>query len=191
MKKIGAMGLVLLLGLLGSVSAQAGPVVNPGTYSTAQGDFSVQFWKEKFWGCSPEQPFSVLMATGKGFSLKRAALESIVSSDDPNWDWKSTYHCGSLILNSKGPWLKRGRLIAKNLIVTKYSRVDENNHLHFQMMISGAFENSEYSFQITAGFDGTPENYRAHYDEDGDPEFQMGSDLNMEIRIFKSSARPT
>ena len=187
MKKVGLMSLVFGLGLLFTVSSHAGPIVNPGTYSTANGDFTGKFWKEIFFGCSASEPFSVLKVLGQGFSLKRALLESNDPINHPEWQWMSTYQCGTLILNSKGPWLKRGRLVAKHLPVYKYSAVDENNKLKFHLISSGLFENTSYRFNLEITFEGTPETYEARYDEDDFPEFQMGSHMNIVIQIYKSS----
>jgi len=190
MKKIGFMILLFALGLVFSVSAHAGPLVKPGTYSSAYGDFNVRFWKEIFFGCSPDAPMSVLKVVGQRFSLSRAVLESREPIEGPDWQWIDTYQCATLILNSGGPWLKRGTLVAKHLTVTKYSKVDENNQLKFWMTCSGVFENSDYAFTLEATFEGTPHNYKAKYDEDNFPEFQMGSHLNIVIQINKKSPRP-
>jgi hypothetical protein len=187
MKKVGLVSLVFMLGLLFSVSSHAGPIVNPGTYSTANGDFTAKLWKEIFFGCSASEPFSVLKVLGEGFALKRAVLESNDPINDPEWQWMSTYQCGTLILNSKGPWLKRGRLVAKHLTVHKYSTVDENNNLKFRIISSGLFENTSYRFTLEITFEGTPETYEARYDEDDFPEFQMGSHMDIVIRIYKTS----
>ncbi len=186
MKRIGLFSLVLLTGLLFSITAQAGPVVVPGTYSTMNNSFAVKFWKEKFMGGGPGQPGNILMAVGQGFVFQHGILETAVPSDIQGWDWKSTYTGGMLTLNSSGPWLKKGNLQAKNLVAANYSHIDEDGNLHFQLAMTGSFEKTNYSFEIQASFSGTPDTYEIKYDEYGNFEYQAGIDYDVVMRIYET-----
>lgn len=187
MKKGALIGLVFLVGLFFSFSAaQAGPVVNPETYSSAVGDFTTKFWKEKFIGGGPGQQGNVLMAIGQGFVFQNAVLESVEVYGKDGWDYKTTYTGGMLTLNSTGPWLKKGMLKARNLTAYNYSTVDAEGNLHFQLLMTGSFDNAAYSFDIVVTYDGTPETYQIKYDENGAFEFQMGVNYNVEIEIYET-----
>jgi hypothetical protein len=200
MKRLGLIGFSLMVALFLFASAHAGPVVVPGSYSTDDGDFTTTFWKEKFFGGGPGQPGNVLMAVGQGFILQNVVLQSVeecageadqwcgLATGDPcysnQWDYKTTYEGGFLRLNSKGPWLKKGKLKdATDLQATNYSYVDQDNNLHFCLTINDAFDRVQnVSYDIVATFDGTPDNYQMKYDEDG-PVFQKGYYFNAVITI--------
>ncbi len=183
MKKAALLGFVILSVLGLGLSAQAGPVVNPGTYNSADGDFATKFWKEKFIGGGPGQPGNVLMAIGQGFVFQNGVLESVEVYNSDGWDYKTTYTGGRLTLNSQGPWLKRGMLKASNLTANNFSTVDGEGNLHFQLLMTGSFDNAPYSFDILVTYEGTPETYQIKYDEYGNFEFQMGTNYNVEITI--------
>jgi len=205
MKRLALMGFTFTVALLLTTSAHAGPFVYPGTYSTDAGDFTTKFWKEKFFGGGPGQPGNVLMAVGQGFILQNVVLQSVeectgdadqwcgLASGDPcysgQWTYKTTYEGGFLRLNSKGPWLKKGKLKdATDLQATNYSYVDLDGNLHFCLTINGEFDRMpEYSYEIEATFDGTPNNYQMKHDEYG-PVYQRGYDSNAEITITDTSS---
>jgi len=184
MKRTALLSFVILVVLGFSVSVQAGPVVNPGTYNSAEGDFTTKFWKEKFIGGGPGQPGNVLMAIGQGFVFQNGVLESVEVYGTDDWDYKTTYTGGMLTLNSKGPWLKKGMLKATNLTAYNYSTVDGEGNLHFQLLMTGSFDNAPYSFDIVVTFDGTPGTYQIKYDPYGNFEFQMGVNYNVKIEIY-------
>ena len=204
MKKEGIyLALVFLVVLLIIAPVQAGPLINPGIYSTDDsGDNNVttKFWKEKFLGGGPGQIGNVLMAQGKGFMLQNVVL---AEESEPcqgtcgldiyhpcysmQWQYKTVYRGGFLRLNSKGPWLKKGKLNAAGLEATNYSYVDLDGNLHFCLVMSGPFQNAkDYSFDVIAKFDGTSDNYEVKYDEESDnPTFQRGYGFDAIIEIVK------
>ncbi len=189
MKKGALIGLVFLVGLLFSFSAaQAGPVVKPGLYDTQTRDFSTKFWKEKFIGGGPGQQGNIFMAVGQGFVFQHGTLESVgpVPVTDPNYasyEYMTTYTGGVLILNSQGPWLEKGKLIAKDITATNYSKVEGEN-LKFHFTMKGSFEDTPYSFTADVTYEGTPDTYWVKYDEDGNPTFHGGTNYNVVINIF-------
>ena len=203
MKRKTFVGLTFLVVLLLSVSAQGGPVVDPGIYCTNGDDcddhFATKFWKEKFIGGGPGQPGNVLMALGQGFILQNVVLDDVeqcetgdcgLPSDDPcysdQWEYKTTYKGGFLRLNRQGPWLKKGKLKATDLEATNYSYLDPDGNLHFCLVMSGSFKNAPaYSFNVVAKFDGASDNYEVKYDEEEDaPVFQRGFDFDAVIEIL-------
>ncbi len=193
MKKGALIGLAFLVGLFFSFSAaQAGPVVKPGVYESQAGDFTTKFWEEKFIGGGPGQPGNVLMAVGQGFVFQYGTLDSVVRSDDKygDYEWQTTYTGGVLILNSQGPWLEKGKLIAKDITATakditatNYSKVEREN-LKFLLKMEGSFEDTPYSFTAEVTYEGTPDTYWVKYDEDGNPTFHGGTNYNVVINIF-------
>ena len=204
MKRLALMGFTFTVALLLTTSAHAGPFVFPGTYSTDSDDFTTKFWKEKFFGGGPGQPGNVLMAVGQGFILQNVVLEDTVFCETPGcnlplehpcsyseeWTYETTYRGGFLRLNSKGPWLKKGKLKdATDLEATNYSYVDQDQNLHFCLTISDdTFDRVQnVSYDIVATFDGTPDNYQMKYDEEG-PVFQRGYDFDAEIMITDTSS---
>jgi len=183
MKKGALIGWVFLLSLGFVLSeAQAGPLVNPGSYSTTNGDFTTKFWKEKFIGGGPGQPGNVLMAIGQGFVFQHGTLEEVASSTDPNYDWMTTYRGGTLILNSQGPWLEKGILIAKDITAVNYSKVVDGQ-LQFYLTMEGSFQNAPYTFSAEVMFEGGPDTYWIKYDENGAFEFQGGTGFEVNITI--------
>lgn len=186
MKRTALISFVILMVLGLSLSAQAGPVVIPGTYDSAKGDFATKFWKEKFIGGGPGRPGNVLMAIGQGFVFQKGVLESVEAYGEEGWDYKTTYSGGMLTLNPTGPWLKRGMLKASNLTAENYSTVDGEGNLHFRLLMAGTFDNAPYSFEIQVTYDGTPETYRIKYDEDGNPVFHAGTKYEVAITITEA-----
>jgi hypothetical protein len=171
---------------IGGKPGHSAPVVIPGVYESQAGDFTTKFWKEKFIGGGPGQPGNVLMAIGQGFVFQNAVLESVEVYGKDGWDYKTTYTGGMLTLNSTGPWLKKGMLKARNLTAYNYSTVDGEGDLHFQLLMTGSFDNAAYSFDIVVTYDGTPETYQIKYDANGDFEFQMGVNYNVKIEIYET-----
>ena len=160
------------------------PAVNPGTYTTGNEDFYTKFWKEKFKGGSPGATGNVLMAVGQGFIFKQAVLSEVLPAEcgftECTRDWETTYEGGILILNSSGPWLNKGKLMATNLTATNCSYgVDEDGILDFEITISGKFDNTELYFDVIANYSDIPEfKFFA-----GNPVFQRGSYLDIRITI--------
>jgi hypothetical protein len=204
MKQLMLISVVIMLGLFLGVTAQAGPVVNPGTYCTNEetfvpdwyascneGLFFTKFWKEKFWGGGPGKPGNVLMAIGEGFVFQNAVLKNVVGPVVRPWctalggvaRYMTTYEGGMLTLNSSGPWLKKGSLKAENVTAYNYSCHDANGSLlSFKLFMYPEFDKTDYSFEIAAFFDVGSENYEVKVDDDG-VVFQRGYDFDALIDI--------
>ena len=134
-----------------------------------------------FKGGGPGQPGNTLMAVGKGFMFKKAVLEFVELSDDPDYDYKTTYINGVLMLNPKGPWLKKGKLKATGITAINYSKMDTEGVLQFKINMCGEFDKEpDTFFQIEATYEGSPE---IKYDDYGDPVFQRGTDFSATITI--------
>jgi hypothetical protein len=202
-----------------STTVHARRVINTGTFCTAVGldiacdpdeFFTTKFFKEKFFGGGPGEPGNVLMAKGQGFMLQNVALQpegaefcddvgehcGLIEGDrcyepDPAlaWQYVTVYKGGMLTLNSKGPWLDKGMLKAKDFDATNYSRVDEEGNLHFCLVIEdGTFRNAPgYTFNAMARFDGTPDNYQFKVDDEGKPVFQRGYHFDALIQILDNT----
>ncbi len=164
--------------------------VNPGVYSTGEGDFYTKFWKEIFKGGGPGQPGNTLQALGEGYIFNQAKLVTvegggfIVGTDPFTYAFKSTYTGGKLTLNPSGPWCDAGTLKAKNVTAVNYSFQDPplTGILKFHLVIEGNFSNAPgYHFVIDATYEGQPE---VKYDETtGLPVFQRGMDYEVTITI--------
>lgn len=160
------------------------PEVNPGTYTTGNEDFYIQFWQEKFTGGNPGVPGNLLMSVGQGFIFKQAVLDEVLPAESGSGnctrDWETTYEDGVLVLSSSGPWLNKGKLTATNLTVSNCSySVDEDGLLDFEITFSGKFDNAEFYFDVIANYSDIPGiKYFA-----GSPILQRGSYLDMEITI--------
>ena len=206
MRRLALLVLILLVALLVSATVHAGPVAIPGIYCTdpdggCDDTFTTKFFKEKFFGGGPGEPGNVLMAKGQGFMLQNVVLRDEpapctgdcgLPTDDPcyaaDWTYKTVYEGGMLTLNSKGPWLDKGMLKAKNFTATNYSRHDpEGNLLGFCMVITGEFRNGPYSFNAWALFDVTEDNYQLKQDEEGKPVFQRGYHFDALIEILDNT----
>ena len=193
MKRMVLISVVIMLGLSLGLTAQAGPVVNPpGSWSTPD-EFTTKFWKEKFFGGGPGQPGNVLMAIGQGFVFQNAVLQVVVPYSMPDWcidlggaaSYQTTYEGGMLTLNSSGPWLEKGSLKAKNVTAINTSCHDgDGNLLGFELIMTGPFEKSVYSFDIVASFTVAPDNYEVKTDSDG-VVFQVGYDFDATITIYE------
>ena len=209
MKRMTLISVVIMLGLFLGPTAQAGPVVNPGTYCTNKSLapdwcneetcscdedlFFTKFWKEKFWGGGPGKPGNVLMAIGQGFVFQNAVLKEVVDPQIRPWctdlggvvRYRTIYEGGMLTLNSSGPWLEKGNLTAKNVTANNYSCHDAyGNLLGFRLTMVPEFEKTEYSFFIFAAFDVGPDNYEVKIDSDR-VVFQRGYGFDAIIDIYE------
>ena len=199
MKRLMLIGVAIMLGLFLGSRAQAGPVVNPGTYCTDEDVwencnpefFFTKFWKEEFFGGGPGQPGNSLMAIGQGFVFQNAVLQEVVSCTPCiygecaifSFRCETTYEGGMLTLNSGGPWLGKGSLKATNITAFNLSYHDaDGNLLEFVLTMMGQFNKSGYGFLIVAGFVATPDNYEVKVDSDG-VVFQVGNDFDAVIWI--------
>lgn len=197
MKRMVIIGVILVLGLFLSTTAQAGPVVNEDGSWSSPDDFKTKFWKEKFFGGGPGVPGNVLMAIGKGFVFQNAVLQAVgpvQEAEDLSWctgldgavAYETTYTGGMLTLNSSGPWLKKGNLKAKNVTAKNISCHDASeNLLGFKLMMDGEFQKSNYLFDIQASFVVEPDNYQVKTDPDGGMVFQVGKDFDATITIYR------
>jgi len=188
MKKTIVLSLALLLVLAAGLSAKVR--VNPGVYSTDEGDFYTKFWKEIFKGGGPGQPGNTLQALGEGYIFNQARLVTVeagaftVGTDPFTYAYKTTYTRGKLTLNPSGPWCDAGTLKVKNVTAVNYSSQDPPlvGILKFHLVIEGDFTNAPgYHFVIDAMYEGQPE---VKYDETtGLPVFQRGMDYDVTITI--------
>ncbi|MBW1895727.1 MAG: hypothetical protein JRI47_01585, partial [Deltaproteobacteria bacterium] len=130
MKKIGLLSLVFVLVLSFGISARA------EDYSTANGDFTTKFWKEKFIGGGPGAPGNILMAIGQGFVFQNAVLEkaeSLFNADNNVIGYTTTYTGGRLTLNSQGPWLDKKKYQATDIDAINVSSRDDEGNLFFTL----------------------------------------------------------
>ncbi len=185
---------VIMLGLFLGLTAQAGPTGSWNTYDDPDPDFTTKFWKEKFFGGGPGATGNTLMAIGQGFVFQNAVLVGDpieVPNPLPDWcsslgglaSYKTTYEGGMLTLNPSGPW--KTNLKAKNVTAINTSCHDSTGLLGFNLTMTGPFDKSTYSFNITADFDVTPDNYEVKMDSDG-VVFQIGYDFDATITIYYS-----
>ncbi len=174
MKKILALSLCCLVAAALSTTCRA------DTWNSDDGDFMTKSWKEMFKGGGPGQPGNTLMALGEGFHFKKATLESTYF-DEIDQRWITTYVGGELLLNSRGPWLSRGKLLARDITATNSSAFNpDTGELDFVLTFSGQFENRpDVSFAVEARYLGVPE-----MEYDGDvPIFQRGYDFSATITV--------
>jgi hypothetical protein len=187
MRKTILLSCVCIFVLCFGVSAQAGPVtpseVSLGTYNSPE-DFKTFFWKEMFKGGGPGQAGNTLMALGKGFIFKRAVLDNVESGVDPN-EFITTYINGVLVLNSKGPWLNRKKLIDRDILATNESIYDpDTGMLTFTLTFCGEFDNAEGVFyRVVAEYSGAPE---IKFDDEGYPVLQRGTEFVATIELSDS-----
>ena len=158
-------------------------------------DANAKFWKEKFKGGAAGAPGNVLMAVGRGFHFNQAKLQSVVpvipadtidmEPDCTGYDYESTYMYGKLTLNSKGPWLRRGKLRDKAVTAVNCSTFDHDTGLlHYLLTFGGEFNNRPGTcYEVVAEYEGVPE---FKFDEEGSPVFQRGDgkDMDIQIRIY-------
>jgi hypothetical protein len=158
-----------------------GITVQAEVYSSENGDFTTRFWKEKFFGGGPGQPGNVLMAVGQGFVFQHAELQSAGASLDPEFQYETVYEGGQLILNSKGPWLAKGKPYkAKGLRAVNYSTFDgDTGFLKFKLVVDGEFKDGN-CFQVIATYAGYP---RVQIDESGQYVFQGDTMFEADITI--------
>ena len=141
-----------------------------GTYSLGAGDFEGKSWKEMFKGGGPGRPGNTLMAVGEGFIFKRAVLESVGLSNDPTYQYATTYVGGELVLNSSGPWLNKGKLKDTAILALNDSLFDAaTGHLEFHLLFGGQFDDTGYFYRVDAFYIGEP---RIQIDEEGNWIFQ-------------------
>jgi hypothetical protein len=189
MKKLLMAGLACALALALWTPAQA------GEWSTGNGDFTVNFWKEVFRGGGPGQPGNTLRAVGQGLHFRGATL-SEVYWDDRQECWVTTYVDGMLLLNPAGPWLDRGTYKAWGITATNCSNFDsETGWLEYTLTFEGWLRPAgqrgprpaEYPdgppliyFEAEASYSGFP---TMGVDGNGIP-FQRGNGDSMSVWIF-------
>jgi len=179
-KKVTLASLVFVLGLSFGLTVQA------DDYSTANGDFTTKFWKEKFIGGGPGQPGNVLMAIGQGFVFQNAVLEKVeplVNVDGNVIGYATMYTGGRLTLNSRGPWLDKKKYQITDILATNVSSRDDDGNLLFTLNFVGTDEKAGVSLVVTVDFHADAENYEIKYDEDGTPDFHRGFDFDAAIEI--------
>jgi hypothetical protein len=189
MKKVTLASLVFVLVLSVGLTAQA--VVDSEIYSTANGDFTTKFWKEKFIGGGHGAPGNILMAIGQGFVFQNAVLEKA----EPRYDttgnfvigYKTTYTGGRLTLNSRGPWLNKKKYQVTDIEAINESTRDADGNLYFTLSFSGPDKKAGVWVDVTVSFVATAENYEIKYDEDGTLDFHRGFDFNADIEITEAS----
>ena len=113
------------------------------------GDFTVQYWQEKFKGGGPGQAGNTLKAKGEDFKLDGAVLESVIPLGGDTYF--TTYVGGKLHLKKKGPWGKD--LKASDVTLYNESTFSEG-FLEFSIYFCGQFE---VDHQYIFGMRGEPQ----------------------------------
>ena len=169
MKKILILLMLVMLTVLVSIAMAdqtAKPKVLYGEY-VSPGDFTVNFWMEKFEGGGPGQEGNVLFAAGQGFIFKDATLAEVSCTYPPSGEivCTTTYIGGELLLNSDGPWIeeekenhKQGGLRATDVTAINESILHPSTgELSFTLTFSGSFDNNDAAcYSVTAEYEGNP-----------------------------------
>lgn len=158
------------------------------TYSTSDGDFTTNFWKEKYLGGDDGKPGNVLMAIGEGFIFQNAVLESVDnelgSADSPCGGgilpvFVTTYTGGELTLNPSGPWGDNIKI--RDITATNLNGLDEGKRF-FILSFSGTSESGVF-VDVTAYFCEDDDNYERQETRKGKPVFQKGYNFDAVIEI--------
>ena len=114
------------------------------------------------------------MAVGPSFifqGAKGTGKFSFEELDPPSrsWGYRTTYTGGELILNSRGPWLDCGKLVASDIKATNTSWYDAGGNLNFHLTFAGEFDNCDCTYTVNAWFDATYMPYQKMVDRTGSP----------------------
>jgi hypothetical protein len=181
--------------LIMSGQAIAGPKAQPcnpnpcaiaGTYYSVDDDFKNTMWMEDSISGFHGAIDNGLSAVGNAYILKDAVLTEVVPdglSPDGTPQYKTTYELGELRLNSKGPWLDCGLLVATDPTITNTSYRDSEGNLIFDLIIEGTFDNCECDFLVEVHFDANEMRYQEVVDEQGNLVHHKGRDYTATINI--------
>jgi hypothetical protein len=128
------------------------------------------------------------MAVGPSFifqGAKRTGKPSFEELDPASrsWGYRTTYTNGELILNSRGPWLDYGKLVATDIKATNTTWYDAAGNLNFHLAFAGEFDNCDCTYTVNAWFDAAYMPYQKVVDRTGSPVFHSGHDFPAEIVI--------